>query len=763
MNIEFKSKDFVHLHVHSDYSLLQSAIQLKPLARRLREMDMKACAITDFGNLFGAISFYNAMKAQEIHPIIGYEAHLTFGSRHEREARLGAGERPFYNLVLLARNLEGYYNLAHLASKAYTEGLYHRPRIDLEILAERSGGLIALSGGRSGVVWHFLKQENYARAMENVGLLNEIFGDGNFYIEIQNQDLPAEEKVQRDLIELARRAGIPIVAANEAHYLTPEDALAHEILMCIGEGKTINDSTRTILGSANFHLRTAAEMWDIFGAEIPEALENTTKIAERCRVEFPSGNNLTLPNFPIPPEAGCRTIDEYFEKVVMEGFAARSSKVWNPLREKGKLKYSAEEYRRRVEREILTIKNMEFPGYFLIVWEFIRYAREKEIPVGPGRGSAAGSLVAYCLEITDVDPLEYDLLFERFLNPERISMPDIDIDFCVRGRAEVINHVTEFYGRESVCQIITFGTLASKAAIKDVGRALNMPYGDVEKFAKLLPPPVRGRNISISQALEQVADLRQAMESDPAVKKLVDLARRLEGCARHSSVHAAGVVISPKPLHELVPVSVSGKSELTSQYTMNDLEKVGMLKMDFLALTTLTIISDCLKALKQKTRKTIDWSAVSLDDPKTMALFGDGRTEAIFQFESPGMQEICRRLKPKELEDLAALNALYRPGPLDGGMVDDFIARHRGEKKVQYIVPQMKEILNNTYGHPGVSRANYAARPEARRLQFGRSGYDAPSDGKEEARGRWRFTRKSSLVGRSRKASSQRRRRKFSN
>ncbi|CAA9431022.1 MAG: DNA polymerase III alpha subunit [uncultured Pyrinomonadaceae bacterium] len=698
MNIEFKSKDFVHLHVHSDYSLLQSAIQLKPLARRLREMDMKACAITDFGNLFGAISFYNAMKAQEIHPIIGYEAHLTLGSRHEREARLGAGERPFYNLVLLARNLEGYYNLAHLASKAYTEGLYHRPRIDLEILAERSGGLIALSGGRSGAVWHFLKQENHARAMENVGLLNEIFGDGNFYIEIQNQDLPLEEKVQRDLIELARKAGIPIVAANEAHYLTPEDALAHEILMCIGEGKTINDSTRTTLGSANFHLRTAAEMWDIFGAEIPEALENTTKIAERCRVEFPSGNNLTLPNFPIPPEAGCRTIDEYFEKVVMEGFAERSSKVWNPLREKGKLKYSAEEYRRRVEREILTIKNMEFPGYFLIVWEFIRYAREKEIPVGPGRGSAAGSLVAYCLEITDVDPLEYDLLFERFLNPERISMPDIDIDFCVRGRAEVINHVTEFYGRESVCQIITFGTLASKAAIKDVGRALNMPYGDVEKIAKLLPPPVRGRNISISQALEQVADLRQAMESDPAVKKLVDLARRLEGCARHSSVHAAGVVISPKPLHELVPVSVSGKSELTSQYTMNDLEKVGMLKMDFLALTTLTIISDCLKSIKQKIGKTIDWSAVSLNDAKTMALFGDGRTEAIFQFESPGMQEICRRLKPKELEDLAALNALYRPGPLDGGMVDDFIARHRGEKKVQYIVPQMKEILNNTYG-----------------------------------------------------------------
>jgi DNA polymerase-3 subunit alpha len=382
----------------------------------------------------------------------------------------------------------------------------------------------------------------------------------------------------------------------------------------------------------------------------------------------------------------------------MEGFEERKAKVWLPQQSAGKLKYTFDEYHARIEKEIETIKNMGFPGYFLIVWEFIKYAVQKGIPVGPGRGSAAGSLVAYCLGITDVDPLQYDLLFERFLNPERVSMPDIDIDFCVRGRAEVINHVTEFYGRDSVCQIITFGTMASKAAIKDVGRALNMPYGDVEKIAKLIPPPVRGRNISISQALEQVADLKKAMDTDPKVKELVDLARRLEGCARHSSVHAAGVVISPKPLHELVPIAYSSKNELTSQYSMNDLEKVGMLKMDFLALTTLTVISDCLKTLKDKKAVEIDWSQVPLDDEKTLALFGDGRTEAIFQFESGGMQEICRRLKPKELEDLAALNALYRPGPLDGGMVDDFIARHRGEKKVQYIVPEMKDILCNTYG-----------------------------------------------------------------
>jgi DNA polymerase-3 subunit alpha len=489
-----------------------------------------------------------------------------------------------------------------------------------------------------------------------------------------------------------------LVAANEAQYLTREDARAHEILMCIGEGKTINDSTRTVLGSPNFYVRSGAEMWDLFGAELPESISNTLKIAEMCEVKFPEGDNLALPTFPIPKSSNCRTTDEYFETVVMEGFEVRRRNVWSQMLSQGNLKYPLEDYKQRIEREIKMIRDMKFPGYFLIVWEFIRFARERRIPVGPGRGSAAGSLVAFCLGITDVDPLQYDLLFERFLNPERVSMPDIDIDFCVRGRAEVINHVTEFYGRESVCQIITFGTLASKAAIKDVGRALNMPYGDVEKIGKMIPPPVRGRNISISQALEQVSDLRQAIESNSSVNELVDLAKRLEGCSRHSSVHAAGVVIAPKPLHELVPVAISAKSELTSQYSMGDLEKVGMLKMDFLALTTLTIISDCLKSIKQKTNVEIDWSRIALDDEKTMTLFGEGRTEAIFQFESAGMQEICRRLKPKELEDLSALNALYRPGPLDGGMVDDFIARHRGEKKVQYIVPEMKEILENTYG-----------------------------------------------------------------
>ncbi len=698
MNSEYRNQDFVHLHLHTDYSLLQSTIQLKPLANHLEAQNTKACAITDFGNMYGAISFYKTMKAKGIRPIIGYEAFVTFGSRFEQSASLQAGERPYYNLVLLAKNLEGYFNLVYLASKAFTEGFHYKPRIDLDLLSEKSAGLIALSSGFSGPVWHFLKNQNFEKAAQNALLFEEIFGRGNFFLEIQDHDLIEEKNIRKDLVELSGKTGIELVAANEAQYLTREDARAHEILMCIGEGKTINDSTRTVLGSPNFYVRSGAEMWDLFGAELPESISNTLKIAEMCEVKFPEGDNLALPTFPIPKSSNCRTTDEYFETVVMEGFEVRRRNVWSQMLSQGNLKYPLEDYKQRIEREIKMIRDMKFPGYFLIVWEFIRFARERRIPVGPGRGSAAGSLVAFCLGITDVDPLQYDLLFERFLNPERVSMPDIDIDFCVRGRAEVINHVTEFYGRESVCQIITFGTLASKAAIKDVGRALNMPYGDVEKIGKMIPPPVRGRNISISQALEQVSDLRQAIESNSSVNELVDLAKRLEGCSRHSSVHAAGVVIAPKPLHELVPVAISAKSELTSQYSMGDLEKVGMLKMDFLALTTLTIISDCLKSIKQKTNVEIDWSRIALDDEKTMTLFGEGRTEAIFQFESAGMQEICRRLKPKELEDLSALNALYRPGPLDGGMVDDFIARHRGEKKVQYIVPEMKEILENTYG-----------------------------------------------------------------
>jgi DNA polymerase III subunit alpha len=693
-----KQKDFVHLHLHSDFSLLDGAIQIKPLAKRISELEMNACALTDHGNLFGALSFYHSMKAQGVKPIVGCEVYITRGSRHDRDKKgVKPGEKANFHLILLAKNFEGYRNLVRLSSKAYTEGFYYKPRIDLELLAQNSNGLVGLSACMSGVPSAMLARGAFDEAACAAHEFEEILGKGNYFLEIQEHDLEAQKKIRKPLVELARKTSIPLVATNDAHYLRAEDARAHEILLCIGSGKTVNDPNRLRYGPPNFYVRSAEEMWSIFGEELPEALTRTVEIAEMCELELPKGANF-LPVFPIPDSERDLSLEDYFEKVVREGYEQRRATVWEPLQQKGELKHTFAEYQERVSREIAVIKQMGFPSYFLIVWDFIKYARDNGIPVGPGRGSAAGSLIAYCLGITDVDPLQYDLLFERFLNPERVSMPDIDIDFCVRGRNQVINHVTKLYGQQSVCQIITFGTMASKAAIKDVGRALNMPYAEVERIAKLIPPPVRGRNVSITQALEQVPELRKAVDENEQIKDLIDLARRLEGCARHTSVHAAGVVISPEPLEELVPVAVSSNQEVTTQFSMSDLEKTGMLKMDFLALTTLTIISDCLKSIKKTLNMGINWSAIPLNDPRSMELFAEGRTEAVFQFESVGMQEICRRLKPKGLEDLAALNALYRPGPLDGGMVDDFIERHHGHKSVRYLLPEMKEILSNTYG-----------------------------------------------------------------
>ncbi len=689
-----KTRDFCHLHLHSDYSLLQSTIQLKPLAKRLNELEMSSCAITDYGNMYGTVAFYNAMTYNGIKPIIGYEAYFRFNSRLERSTAIQAGERAYYNLILLAKDIEGYKNLAYLASKAYTEGFYYKPRIDVELLAERSAGLIGLSGGMSGPIGHFLYNADQKRALINAKALEDVLGKGNFFLEIFDSLTDQGKQLIKDTVELSKSSGIPLVATNDVHYLNADDARAQQMLICIGEGRTISPTVRA--DGINY-LRSAEEMWDIFGDELPDSLNNTLKVAEMCDLVIPQGDDeRQLPSFPIPIQG--LSEEQYFEQILREGFEERLKEEWEPRIANGTLKYPIEDYRRRLDIEIATINKMGFPGYFLIVWEFIKYAREQGIPVGPGRGSAAGSLAAYCMRITDVDPLQYDLLFERFLNPERISMPDIDIDFCIRGRGQVINHVTEFYGQESVCQIITFGTMASRAAIKDVGRALGMEFGAVEKVAKLIPPPIRGRNVSISQALETVPELKKAFDSDKQVKELVDLALKLEGCSRHTSVHAAGVVISPRPLHELVPVAMSGKEELTSQYPMGDLEKVGMLKMDFLGLTTLTIISDCLASMKERLGVEIDWTKIPNNDEKTMQLFGQGRTEAIFQFESSGMADMCRRLQPKELEDLSALNALYRPGPLDGGMIDDFIDRHRGLKPTEYLLPEMEDILGNTFG-----------------------------------------------------------------
>jgi DNA polymerase-3 subunit alpha len=687
--------DFTHLHLHTDYSLLDGAIQIKPLAERLNELGMKACAMTDHGNMYGAVSFYKEMKAHDIKPLIGCEVYLAPGHRSDRsETKKGA--KPYNHMILLAKNREGYHNLVRLTSKAFKEGFYRKPRIDRELLSQFSGGLIGLSACLSGVPQAHLKDGKLEEAARAAHEFQDILGKGNYFLEIQDHQLDDQIKINKDLIELSRTTGIPLVATNDAHYLNRDDYEAHDVMLCIGTGKTVNDVNRMRFGGPQWYVRTAEEMARIF-AHIPDAVARTMEVAEMCDLKLPLGEN-QLPIYPIPSAEGDITVDEYFEKVVRLGYEKRRATLWDRMLSEGTLKHSLDEYQKRISTEIFTIKQMGFPSYFLIVWDFIKFAKDRRIPVGPGRGSAAGSLIAYCLEITDVDPIQFDLLFERFLNPERVSMPDIDIDFCVNGRAEVINHVTQLYGRESVCQIITFGTMASKAAIKDVGRALDMPYADVEKIAKLIPAPIRGRNVSITQAIETVPELKQAFETDPQVKKVIDIARRLEGCARHSSVHAAGVVISPKPLEELIPVAVNNKHEFTTQFEMSDLEKTGMLKMDFLGLTTLTIIDQCCRTIKEMHGRDICWSEIPQDDPKTYELFAKGHTEAVFQFESTGMQEICRKLRPKSLEDLSALNALYRPGPLDGGMVDDFIDRYHGKKPVEYATPEMEQILNNTYG-----------------------------------------------------------------
>jgi DNA polymerase-3 subunit alpha len=682
-------KDFVHLHLHSDFSLLDGAIQIKPLAKRAQEIGFRAVALTDHGNLYGAISFYDEMKSCGIKPIIGMEAYIAKGKRTDRGEE--GTERGSNHIILLAKNLQGYRNLVKLSSFAFTEGYYYKPRIDRELLARYSEGIIALSACLSGVPTSLLIAGRFEEAARRAKEFEDILGKGNYYLEIQNHGLEEELKtVIPGTLELSRKTGIPIAATNDCHYLMRDDWRAHDVLICIGAGKTVSEKRRLKYKQGEFYFRTPQEMWMIFGKEMPQALLNTVAIAEMCELNLPKGES-HLPVYRVPEG---ETVDTYFAKLARQGLEER----WAAIKDRPDRKHDLDDYKARLEHEIRVIQQMGYSGYFLIVWDFINYAKKNQIPVGPGRGSAAGSLVSYCLKITDIDPLQYDLLFERFLNPERVSMPDIDIDFCVRGRGRVIDYVANYYGRDHVAQISTFGTMASKAVIKDVGRALEMPYAEVERIAKMIPPPVRGRSVSIEEAIRQNPDLKRAIETDPRVREVVEIARRLEGCSRHASVHAAGVVISPKPIYELVPISKTSRDEITTQYTMTDLEKTGMLKMDFLALTTLTIIDDCLKSIERETGQNIDLSNIPLDDKATLQLFAEGKTEAIFQFESEGMKDICRRLKPEGLEDLSALNALYRPGPIDSGMIDDFIDRRHGRKKVRYDFPELKEVMGNTLG-----------------------------------------------------------------
>ncbi|MBI2399511.1 MAG: DNA polymerase III subunit alpha, partial [Deltaproteobacteria bacterium] len=644
--------NFVHLHLHTQYSLLDGAIRPEALIAFAKEQKMPAIAVTDHGNLFGAVEFYQKAMSKGIKPIIGCEVYVAPGSRTEKTAV--KGEYAFH-LVLLVKNAKGYQNLCKLLTRAYTEGFYYKPRVDKELLKEYNEGLIALSACLHGEVAYNL-------------------GNGE------------QEVVNKRLIELGIKLDIPLVATNDCHYLKKEDARVHDVLLCIQTGTTVNATNRMKFSTDEFYVKTPQEMQEAF-KDTPEALANTIEIAERCNFELDLGKYF-LPDFPLPPG---ETLDTAIDSKAKAGLEHRLSAM-----KKAGLEVDSLQYYDRLEKELKVIKGMGFPGYFLIVTDFIEYARSKDIPVGPGRGSAAGSLVAYSLGITNLDPIKYNLLFERFLNPDRISLPDIDIDFCFEKRDEVIKYVTAKYGVDKVTQIITFGQMKAKACIRDVGRALDMPYGDVDKIAKLVPNTL---NITIEEALKQEQRLREMYEKDPRVKDLIDTAIALEGLPRHASTHAAGVVISNKPLDEYLPLYKQQKEDsITTQFTMKDVEKIGLVKFDFLGLKTLTVIDKAIKFIKQNRGVDLDLENLPLDDKATYALVASGDSNGVFQLESSGMKELLRKLKPTTFEDMVAAVALYRPGPLQSGMVDDFINRKHKKTAIVYEVPQLKGILENTYG-----------------------------------------------------------------
>ncbi len=675
---------FVHLHCHTDYSLLDGACDIEQLMKTTVERKMPAVAMTDHGNLFGAVKFYNAAKAAGVHPVIGCEVYVSQQGRKTRS------DTDRYNhMILLCENQEGYRNLIKLVSTGYLEGFYYKPRIDLDLLAEHSKGLIAMSACLRGHIPETLLAEKYEDARRLAHTYADVFGRNNFFLEIQDHHLDQDRRLIPEMNRLSQETGLPLVATNDSHYLRREDARAHEILLCIQTGKGMSDPTRMRWGAPEFYLKSPQEMKELFG-ELEDALDRTWEIAQRCNVSLEEVGE-PFPKFEVPEG---HSTDTYFEYVARMGFEKRRPRL-EAMRVKGALKHHVAEYAERLDREIQMIEKMKFSGYFLIVWDFIRYARSRGIPVGPGRGSAAGSLVSYAMAITDIDPLQYGLLFERFLNPERVNLPDIDIDFCMNRRGEVIQYVTEKYGREQVAQIITFNTLGARAAIKDVGRALEMPYAEVERLTKMVPNVL---NISLPDAMKMEPGFGEAARKDPRVDDVLKVALRLEGLARNCSVHAAGVVISPRPLTELVPLYKTNRDEIVTQFDMNGLEKLGLLKMDFLGLTTLTLIQDALRLIQKRHGVEVVPEDLPLDDQATYEIFAKGFTSGVFQFESSGMRDILRRYQPSRIEDLTALNALYRPGPIQGGMIDDFIERKWGRRAVQYDLPELKELLEETYG-----------------------------------------------------------------
>ncbi|HEY5618156.1 MAG TPA: DNA polymerase III subunit alpha [Vicinamibacterales bacterium] len=677
--------EFVHLHVHTEFSLLDGACRIDELLDEAVKLKMPALAVTEHGNLFSSVVFHDHARDRGLKPILGCEVYVASGSRFEKTGP----QSETNHLVLLAETNEGYRNLIRLVSAGYTEGFYYRPRIDKELLARHSQGLIGLSSCLKGEVASALKVEQARPALEAAARLRDILGADNFFLEMQFQGLEEQKIVNRGIAPLARELNLPLIATNDVHYLRQGDAQPHDVLLCIGTGKTVNDAQRLRYHGDQFFLKTADQMTAVFG-DYPSALKNTLVIAERCNVTIPKGQN-HLPSFGVPDGS---TLEEYFDRIAREGFAQRLTRL-QELHESGRLRRSIEEYIGRLDYEISMIKKMGYCGYFLIVWDFIRYAREKGIPVGPGRGSAAGSLVAWSMRITDIDPLDFDLIFERFLNPERVSLPDIDVDFCERRRGEVIEYVTRKYGRENVAQIITFGTMKAKAVVRDVGRALDMPYADVDRIAKQIPAAL---DMTLDKAVSENPALKDMASKDPKVKEVLDIGRRLEGMSRHASVHAAGVVIAPGPVTDYAPLYKGARDEITTQWNMKEVERVGLLKMDFLGLSTLTLIQDAIAEIRRTEGVDVDITNIPLDDAKTYKLFADGQTFGIFQFESSGMRDLLRKARPERFDDLIALNALYRPGPLKSGMVDDYIARKQGKTEIKYELPQLEPILSDTYG-----------------------------------------------------------------
>ncbi|HVG69286.1 MAG TPA: DNA polymerase III subunit alpha [Vicinamibacterales bacterium] len=677
--------EFVHLHLHTEFSLLDGACRIDELLDEAVKLKMPALAVTEHGNMFSSVVFHDHARDRGLKPILGCEVYVAQGSRFEKSGP----QTETNHLVLLAESNEGYGNLIKLVSAGYTEGFYYRPRIDKDLLAQHAKGLIGLSSCLKGEVASALRTEQARPAMEAAARLRDILGPDNFFLEMQYQGIEEQTIVNRGIVPLARELNLPLVATNDVHYLRQGDYQPHDILLCIGTGKTVNDAQRLRYTGDQFFLKTPEQMAAVFAGH-EDALRNTLRVAERCNVTIPTGQN-HLPSFGVPDGF---TLDQYFEHVAREGFAQRLGRL-RQLAATGILRHTIDEYERRLEYEIEMIKTMGFPGYLLIVWDFIRYARERGIPVGPGRGSAAGSLVAWCMRITDVDPIDFDLIFERFLNPERISMPDIDVDFCERRRGEVIEYVTRKYGRENVAQIITFGTMKAKAVVRDVGRALDMPYADVDRIAKQIPAAL---DMTLDKALAENPVLKDMAAKDPKVKEVLDIGKRLEGMSRHASVHAAGVVIAPGPITDYAPLYKGQRDELTTQWNMKEIERVGLLKMDFLGLSTLTLIDDALKEIKRTEGIDLDIDNIPLDDPKTYRVFQEGAAFGIFQFESSGMRELLRKAKPTRLDDLIALNALYRPGPLKSGMVDDWVERKQGKREVKYELPQLEPILSDTYG-----------------------------------------------------------------